>query len=536
MKVSHDRRTRSVRDDLFEHWIALICLIIISYSALLIAIIYRSEMSNAYSIIKHRNQAVNFFIEGYFSKIRNEVLLLSNIQEVIEAPYLGPKARKKTLKLYRTIEEIDPDINYVYSGYKNGLLLINNYTPPKGFDPTVRPWYKAALRTAPNASNGIPYREIKTKEWLVSISRVLIDKHGKIKGVVSIDTSINTVANLLKQHIERYKSLYSFVIKPNGIILIHHDKSLLNKRLSDITNSSIDLTKSSGLFSYTSNGSKKLGCYSTIKKLGWIIVTIVDKEEVLTPMISKILLSMLIVIIIAIATSWFFSSSLSKKIIVPLTELRKRVSTITTSEGDISPNYNYPNNEIGEIASDIEQLTERELYLKNIELKKMNRQLELLSTTDHLTKLMNRHKMTDELKKEWNRAKRYKTTFSLILFDIDHFKKINDTYGHQAGDLVLAEMASLVKNTLRTTDIISRWGGEEFLVLCPGTNLQSAASLAQRLKTSIEQHRFSIDSRVTISLGVYEFTNQEEDIEEMLSKADQKLYEAKRLGRNCVVC
>ena len=368
MKTTSKEVSGSIRRDLFGHSIILLCSILVSYSVLLSIIIYHSEMSNAYSIIKHRNQAVNFFIEGYFAKLRNDVLLLSEIKEVREAPYLGTKAQNKVLKLYSSVEKIDPAINYVYSGYRNGLLLINNYEPPKGFDPTVRPWYKAALQSAPNVSNGIPYQEIKTKEWLVSISKALMDHTGNISGVISIDTSIDTVANLLKAHIEKYKSLYSFVVKPNGKILIHHDNSLLNKSLSYIMNHPLKFSKKSGLFSCIINGSSKLGCYSSANKLGWIIVTIVDKEEVLTPIIAQTFIAMIAVIIIAITLSWFFSTSLSNKIIVPLTELRKRVNMITTGEGSISSNYNYPDNEIGAIASDIERLTEKELYLRNIDL------------------------------------------------------------------------------------------------------------------------------------------------------------------------
>ena len=120
------------------------------------------------------------------------------------------------------------------------------------------------------------------------------------------------------------------------------------------------------------------------------------------------------------------------------------------------------------------------------------------------------------------------------MFDIDWFKKINDTYGHQAGDSVLREIARLTENTLRSTDITSRWGGEEFLVLCPGTSLSGARELAIKLCSTIENYKFSVESTITISAGLCEF-DEHSGIEDMIKEADMKLYEAKRQGRNTVV-
>ena len=237
---------------------------------------------------------------------------------------------------------------------------------------------------------------------------------------------------------------------------------------------------------------------------------------------------------VAILLAWFLSTSLSKQFIIPLIKLKKRVNAIIAGDYERGFVYEYPNNEIGIIATDIEQLAENELYDKNLELQHINKKLELLSTTDQLTKLLNRHKMNSELKKEWERAVRYENKFSLIMFDIDWFKKINDTYGHQAGDSVLYEMAQLMKKTLRSTDIISRWGGEEFLVLCPEIDLNGAKVLANKLCSTIENYRFTINTTVTISAGVYEF-NEQKSIENMIKNADEKLYEAKRQGRNTVV-
>ncbi len=524
----------TIRKELFKSSIILSCAILIIFSILSSSVLYYSGLSNAYAVIRQRNQAINFFIAGYFTKIHNAVQFLATNKKIKNAPSLGEEDHKDILNLYKSLEIADPDINYIYSGYKNGSLLINNYTPPEGYNPVVRPWYQVAIESAPNISDGLPYKEIKTKEWLVSISKVLIDVENKINGVISIDCSIDTVGNLLKEPGGKYDSSYSFAVKPDGKILIHHENSFLTRTIWDKINSPVKFDKKVGKFSYRLNDTDKLAYYSRIDKIGWIIITVVDKREIIKPIILQILVSILIIGVVAVLLARFLSASLSKRFIIPLIELKKRVNTIITGDCDRSPAYEYPNNEIGAIATDIEQFTENELYDRNMELQTINKKLELLSATDQLTKLSNRHKMNSELEKEWKRATRYGNKFSLIIFDIDWFKKINDTYGHQAGDSVLGEIARLTKNTLRSTDIVGRWGGEEFLVLCLGTNLSGAKALAIKLCSTIENYQFTVGATITISAGLCEF-DEHKSIEDMITEADRKLYEAKRQGRNTVV-
>ncbi len=529
-----DSNKTTIQQELFKNSMVFSFIIIFIFGIILSAILYYSGISNAYALIAQKNEAVKFFIDGYFTKIHNDVIFLSKNKKVRNAPYLSKKDQQEVLSLYRSLEETDPDINHIYSGYENTLLLINNYTPPKGYNPVVRPWYQTAIKTAPKISDGLPYKEIKSKKWLVSISKVLIDDKHQRSGVVSIDCSIDKVAKLLKEPGAKYKSSYSFVIKPDGTIIIHHKKSLLTKKLQDIVKHPLKFDKKNGKFHYVLNGTDTLAYYNQLDKIGWLVVTVINEKEIIRPIIQQILLSIVLIAIASLLIGWYLSSSLSKKFVVPLIELKNRVNAIILGNKKYDSHYKYPNNEIGTIAADIEHFTENELYNKNIELQEINKKLELLSTTDQLTKLLNRRKMNEELQKEWERAKRYGSKFSIIMFDIDWFKKINDTYGHQAGDAVLSELSQLTKKTLRSTDIIARWGGEEFLILSPQIGLEETKELAQKLCHSVRNYNFPIDKTVTISLGVCEF-NAQETIEELINDADEKLYEAKRRGRNTVV-
>ncbi len=159
--------------------------------------------------------------------------------------------------------------------------------------------------------------------------------------------------------------------------------------------------------------------------------------------------------------------------------------------------------------------------------------IEEISVTDSLTQLYNRLKLDNTLLIEVERGNRYQRPLSIILFDVDHFKKVNDTYGHQAGDVVLKDIASIVKRVVRATDMAGRWGGEEFLVICADTDLAGAIELSERIRVAIEDHDFEGVGKVTSSFGVAMQTQGGSD-DEILADADAALYRAKEGGRNRV--
>ena len=160
--------------------------------------------------------------------------------------------------------------------------------------------------------------------------------------------------------------------------------------------------------------------------------------------------------------------------------------------------------------------------------------LQRLATTDDLTGAYNRRRFGEAIEYEIHRAVRYMDTLSLIMFDLDHFKRINNTYGHNAGDEVLKTVAGIVKNNIRVTDIFARVGGEEFTVLAPAIGLEGAKVVAEKLRKSIESRTFETVGTVTASFGVAQF-NRDEKSEVLIKRTDNALYEAKKHGRNRVV-
>ncbi len=172
------------------------------------------------------------------------------------------------------------------------------------------------------------------------------------------------------------------------------------------------------------------------------------------------------------------------------------------------------------------------LYRQN-QLKKYNKKLEILSTTDKLTGIYNRLKLDEVLLHEKNLFDRYHRSLSIIIFDIDNFKKVNDEHGHKVGDEILQDMAKIILNNKRKTDVLGRWGGEEFLVICHETDLTGAIELAEKFRKIINTHIFSKEQQLSASFGVAEFMIND-SIEKVFIRADKGLYQAKINGKNRV--
>lgn len=176
----------------------------------------------------------------------------------------------------------------------------------------------------------------------------------------------------------------------------------------------------------------------------------------------------------------------------------------------------------------------RTIRVKEIELQAILAQADEVSHTDVLTYLPNRRQVVNNLQKEVHRAERYKTPLSILMMDIDLFKKINDTYGHPVGDQVLLQLANMLRDGIRESDIVGRYGGEEFLIVLPNTKLQKAAELAARLCKTIREKNIEVvgKAHITVSIGVAEYRHAEEDWKKFLSRADVALYVAKNAGRD----
>jgi diguanylate cyclase (GGDEF)-like protein len=181
------------------------------------------------------------------------------------------------------------------------------------------------------------------------------------------------------------------------------------------------------------------------------------------------------------------------------------------------------------------EILSKEVSLRTAELREAHQAIAKLATTDRLTSVANRLGLEEAFARELARAERYDSSMAVILTDVDKFKAVNDSFGHQAGDTVLQEFAAILLGEARNTDIVGRWGGEEFLILCPETDAEAAITLAERMRASVAAHGFPVAGNQTSSFGVTAFRSGDTEAA-LVKRADDALYRAKNSGRNRVEC
>ncbi len=175
----------------------------------------------------------------------------------------------------------------------------------------------------------------------------------------------------------------------------------------------------------------------------------------------------------------------------------------------------------------------------NIKRAKLTKSLKEKSELDYLTKIYNRRVLFKMLQHYFASSSRYGYPLSLLIMDIDHFKSVNDTYGHPTGDEVLKVVASRIKNSLRKADVLGRFGGEEFCVVMPHTDIKGACLVGEKIREAVNKHPIEVDGKnvsVTISVGATQKLNDDKNIDDMIKRADEELYRAKHEGRNRVSC
>jgi diguanylate cyclase (GGDEF)-like protein len=223
------------------------------------------------------------------------------------------------------------------------------------------------------------------------------------------------------------------------------------------------------------------------------------------------------------------ASLVAGQIILPLEALTRGVSQVAGGDLDVSLDIRR-NDEFGVVTGMFNEMAVR--------LKQNQQELEKLAVTDSLTRLANRKQIMTSLKTHIENYRRYAAEFSLLMMDIDHFKEVNDTYGHLMGDVVLVQVAEIFNKVLRSMDVAGRYGGEEFLVILGQTTVQSAMLTAERIRQAVEHYPFvyqDIELHITISTGVTGIISGDDTDNTLISRADKALYEAKTRGRNQVV-
>lgn len=355
-----------------------------------------------------------------------------------------------------------------------------------------------------------------TGRLIIFLSYPIFDKEGEYLGLVGGTVYLkeeNILQQVLGEHFYKDGS-YVYVVDNSGRIIYHQDPRRVNDIvLENAVVQQLKAGKSGAMEVVNTKGVEMLAGYATIPIADWGVVTQRPKDISLAPSVTMIK-EMIWKTVPLLVISYLIIIIVSNKIAMPLTRLASYAESSTESNQ-------------GEKINDIHAW-----YYEAIQLKKaLNHSLNFFihqSTVDPLTKLMNRRAMDAYLEK-WTGQE---LPFALLIFDIDKFKRVNDTYGHAMGDEVLKYLAASMLEITRKEDVCCRFGGEEFVMLLPETDRHEAFQVAERLRRKLESTVSPCGEIVTISIGIATYPEDQEHSTALLEFADQCLYEAKRTGRN----
>ncbi len=286
------------------------------------------------------------------------------------------------------------------------------------------------------------------------------------------------------------------------------------------------------------DGTPVVGTQHKVVRVPWLVVAEVPTDAAYQQ-VSRLRNWTLLIVTLVLVVVGALAYALGLLIVRPLERLR--AGAFKVASGDLSVDLPViSGGEVGYLTQVFNNMVARlrknreELYAAAESLHRKNEELERLSITDGLTGLFNRRHVMKTLETEVRRVQRQKRPFAILMVDVDHFKKYNDSHGHQAGDEVLRRVGALLKDATRDVDCPARYGGEEFLILLTDTTLAGAADAAQRIRSNLAHEVFP-GGPVTLSIGIAEFPEHGETVEAVIASADAALYRAKRDGRDRVV-
>ncbi len=434
-----------------------------------------------------------------------------------------PSVRRRILSRWELTRSIFPERSYIYFGSRENRIIVSpDWEPPEGYDCTVRPWFQAA-RHAFGVVWVDPYEEYVTGDLVMSAA-MPVHEDGSFRGVLSIDTYLNGFFRLLKQDAGA-RSPQVIAVSERGETLMLNDKESVRfdmaahsawRDLSDLDNEGRYLEYEGTRYYTTAVDVPRL----RLKLMALRPAELLYGE--IRPMVLAIIGITAAFGALSIVAALYFS----RHFIGNIEKLNGYMSAVESGD------YRIRNCVSGR--DEFRQLNRR-LNTMVHKLARNIRSLEVESTTDALCGIANRRFLTEELQTYVDAHDHRAEDVSIVLLDVDHFKPVNDTYGHAVGDEVLRRIARIMRDTFPREAVVGRYGGEEFMVLLPGFDPDGAFDVADRFRAALEAQTWrERDLTVTISGGVAAL-GTEESGEEVIRRADRALYRAKMAGRNRIV-
>ena len=467
---------------------------------------------------------------------------------------------------------ISKNISEVFVLDRTGECVASTDQTFIGKNYAIRPYFQDAMQGIHHVSDWTV--GITSKKPGIFISSPILAADDKVAGVLVVKLDPEPIDTIIRRSINL--GLQTFLVNRDGVLLAHYDPALRYATIDDLTEAAKNTITNTRQFAdftqpsmklptlrqditdarpgettlsrqYRFRGLEKTAALTGTQSRQWVIGVTVPLSTVEAPARQKfyaLLPTMLLLLLFTITVSTY----LVRFVVRPLRELVQKSMRISagdysvqvdTSGGDeVSQLAHTFNDMVREIRTHAESL-ESKVAQRTADLEKANEEIRLLSITDLLTGCFNRRYMDQHLALVLEQAKRYRRNLTIAIGDIDHFKRINDTWGHPAGDRVLSEVGLALRNNLRESDWVARFGGEEFVVVLPETDSDNAQVVVEKLRGQLEQMPILFNDetlRITASFGLASLDIEKDDsASDILSRADKCLYEAKRNGRNRVV-
>lgn len=439
---------------------------------------------------------------------------------------------KKVSTYLNSIEKQFPSFEHLFLLDKDLNPFASSKTKEQGLSVELPIDAKAQINESGFFKSDLFFNEKTQKPSLIIGVPVYTEALKEHTGLLGVLIDLDELQFLMQELLLNIKSdtlMYGslFSLKDKQRILTTRTSENDNTRNSEILN---ELLETPGEIEDFINldGTRYVGVAEPLDELSWCLLIADDYNLVYRTLIDARYKVLFVVLSFTLAIG-LVAYHFSTRILKPLSALTHGATKVASGDLGIKLPI-YLNDELG--------LTTRVFNKMVAELHQSHNQLEEMATTDTLTGLANRKKIMSLLVEHFKHFQRYQTVFSIMMLDIDYFKNVNDTYGHLAGDAVLAKTAQTINSTLREIDFLGRYGGEEFLVILPETDGNKAEKSAERIRRAVKESMTPYDDKalkVTVSIGVAEIKSEDNNENELLNRADDALYSAKGKGRDQVI-
>ena len=349
---------------------------------------------------------------------------------------------------------------------------------------------------------------------------------GRFLGVLAARLKFSGIEQLLREEVAGHEDRVAIVL-PGGQVILSAGGTFA--RLPGDALRELQRADSTAVSFRTSDGLDVVGALTVVPRSDWSAVAAIPAASAFEE-IRRLQIATAVTLVVLLAVVGLLAYALGLLIVRPLERLS--LASTRVAAGDLEVDLPASGGgELSKLAGLFNDMVKR--------LRESRAELERLSVTDALTGLANRRLLMAELARELRRSERHSTSLAVLMLDVDHFKRFNDTYGHPAGDVVLNRVATTLRKCVRDVDTVSRYGGEEFLVMLPETPAREAAQVAERIRAGTQADRFSPDGggallNITVSVGYAVYPENGKTVETLIEAADQALYKSKASGRNRV--